>query len=111
MTLESPSEQLIARINALREAEPDPFTAEPSEVVAHVREAGELLAQADELGHDHLSDGQWRYLNDAAMRAVRFAHSRLEHDRHNAQHILRRIFRLGSVPAPDGQYHPRCFFP
>jgi hypothetical protein len=105
MTLHaSQPEQLIADINALREREPDPFTAEPGEVVTHVREAGELLEQAERMGHELLTDGQWRYLNDAAMRAVRFAHSRLEHDRHNAQHILRRLFRLGTVPAPDGSY-------
>jgi len=98
------SEQLVAEINAFREREPDPFTAEPGEVVAYVREAGELLLRAEEVGSEHLTDGQWRYLNETAMRAVRFAHSRLENDRHNAQHILRRLFRLGTVPAPDGRY-------
>jgi hypothetical protein len=105
MALTNPSaDQLVAAINAFRESEPDPFTAEPAEVVSHVREAGELLRQAEALGAQHLSDGQWRYLNEASMRAVRFAHSRLENDRHNAQHILRRLFRLGTVPAPDGRY-------
>jgi hypothetical protein len=105
MTLTNPSaEQLVAAINAFREREPDPFTAEPGEVVAYVREAGELLRQADAFGAERLSDGQWRYLNETSMRAVRFAHSRLENDRNNAQHILRRLFRLGTVPAPDGQY-------
>jgi hypothetical protein len=104
MTLQGNPDQLVAEINAFREREPDPFTAEPGEVVAYVREAGELLLRADEAGSQHLSDGQWRYLNETAMRAVRFAHSRLENDRHNAQHILRRLFRLGTVPAPDGRY-------
>jgi len=98
------ADELVAAINAFREREPDPFTAEPGEVVAYVREAGELLQQAEEAGTEHLSDGQWRYLNETAMRAVRFAHSRLENDRHNAQHILRRLFRIGTVPAPDGRY-------
>ena len=97
-------DQLVAEINAFREREPDPFTAEPGEVVAYVREAGELLEQAEEVGTQHLSEGQWRYLNETSMRAVRFAHSRLENDRNNAQHILRRLFRLGTVPAPDGRY-------
>jgi hypothetical protein len=104
MTLHSSPDHLIAEINAFREREPDPFTADPAEVVSYVREAGELLEQADAIGSQHLTDGQWRYLNETAMRAVRFAHSRLENDRHNAQHILRRLFRLGSVPAPDGRY-------
>jgi hypothetical protein len=105
MTLHSGQpEQLVAEINAFREREPDPFTADPGEVVAYVREAGELLERADEIGSEHLTDGQWRYLNETAMRAVRFAHSRLENDRHNAQHILRRLFRIGTVPAPDGRY-------
>lgn len=105
MTLHSDRpDLLVAEINAFREREPDPFTAEPGEVVAYVREAGELLLRADEMGSEHLTDGQWRYLNETAMRAVRFAHSRLERDRHNAQHILRRLFRLGTIPAPDGRY-------
>ena len=105
MTLHSGNpNELITEINVFREREPDPFTADPSEVVAYVREAGELLLRVEEVGSEHLTDGQWRYLNETAMRAVRFAHSRLENDRHNAQHILRRLFRIGIVPAPDGRY-------
>jgi hypothetical protein len=104
MTLESDREHLVDEINAFREREPDPFTGDPSAVVAYVREAGELLTKVEEVGSEHLTDGQWRYLNETAMREVRFAHARLENDRHNAQHILRRLFRLGTVPAPDGRY-------
>jgi hypothetical protein len=100
----SSADELVAAINAFREREPDPFAADPGEVVTYVREAGELLHRVDEAGADDLSDGQWRYLNETAMRAVRFAHARLENDRHNAQHILRRLFRLGTVPVPDGRY-------
>jgi hypothetical protein len=38
------------------------------------------------------------------MREVRAARSRLDHDRQNALEILERLFRLGTVPAPDGRY-------
>jgi hypothetical protein len=38
------------------------------------------------------------------MREVRFAHARLEADRTAAIDILSRLFRLGTVPAPDGRY-------
>lgn len=103
-THSSNPDQLVAEINEFREREPDPFTAEPNEVVNYVREAGELLKKVDEVGSEHLTDGQWRYLNETAMRAVRFAHARLENDRHKVQHILRRLFRLGTVPALDGRY-------
>jgi hypothetical protein len=56
------------------------------------------------VGADQLTEGQWRYLHETSMRAVRFAHARLESDRHAGLDILRRLFRLGSVPAPDGRY-------
>jgi hypothetical protein len=98
------ADELVAAINAFREREPDPFAADPGEVVAYVKEAGDLLLQVEEARPDSLSDSQWRFLNETAMRAVRFAHSRLENDRHNALHILRRLFRTGTVPAPDGRY-------
>jgi hypothetical protein len=38
------------------------------------------------------------------MREVRAARSRLDLDRHNALEILERLFRLGTVPAPEGRY-------
>ncbi len=67
-------------------------------------EVRELIQQAGPAGFESLSDAQARYLNEAAMRQVRFAHARLEHDRHTALEILSRLFRLGTPPRPDGRY-------
>jgi hypothetical protein len=66
-----------------------------------VREVIELALDADP---DELSDTQSRYLREAAMRQVRFAHARIDHDRKSALDILGRLFRLGTVPRPDGAY-------
>ena len=63
-----------------------------------------LLEQVSKSDPDQLTEGQLRYLHETAMRAVRFARSRLEYDRHNALEILDRLFNLGSVPSPDGRY-------
>jgi hypothetical protein len=87
-----------------REREPDPFSAAPEAIEAYVREAGELLGEVEKLGDEQLTEGQSRYLYETAMRAVRFARARLDHDRHLALDILRRLFRLGTVPVPDGRY-------
>jgi hypothetical protein len=103
---DSRSDLLVSEINAFREREPDPFTAEPDAVEAHVREAADLLHRIDDVGREQLSDAQWRYVHETSMRSVRFAHARLENDRHRALDILERLFRLGGVPnpAPDGRY-------
>ncbi len=59
---------------------------------------------ATNVGFDSLTDAQAKYLSEAAMREVRFAKARLDHDRHNALDILGRLFRLGTPPRPDGRY-------
>jgi hypothetical protein len=96
--------QLSARIATLRDNEPNPFDATPDAIEAYVVEVGCLLQAASEAGFDSISDAQARYLNEAAMRQVRFAHARLERDRHAAIDVLSRIFRLGRPPRPDGRY-------
>ena len=67
-------------------------------------EVRDLLAQADTGRQEPLNEVQARYLNEAAMRQVRFARHRLDHDRHVALEILGRLFRLGTPPEPDGHY-------
>jgi hypothetical protein len=69
-----------------------------------VAEAGELLGYAAGLNVEELSEAQSRYLHETAMREVRFAHARLEHDRRTALDILTRLFRLGVPARPDGRY-------
>jgi hypothetical protein len=97
-------EQLVSLINDFREREPDPFSATPEEVEAYIVEAGELLGQLPALGPEDITEAQSRYLHETAMREVRFAHARLENDRHAALDILGRLFRLGTLPRPDGRY-------
>ncbi len=94
---------LKARVDALRDAEPDPFRGEPEAVEAYVIQARGLLGllASDGVG---LSDSQARYLRQAAARQVRFAHARLENDRSAGVEILTRLFRLGTVPTPDGHF-------
>lgn len=104
IAIDSRPDQLIEEINAFREREPDPFTGRPDDVEAYVREAGDLLARLGNAGHEALNESQWRFLRETSMRAVRFAHARLENDRHAGLDILRRLFRLGTVPAPEGPY-------
>jgi hypothetical protein len=60
------------------------------------------LAQAEPA--DRLTDAQTHFLAEAATRQVRFARARLDRDRRAALDILSRLFRLGSVPHPDGRY-------
>jgi hypothetical protein len=64
----------------------------------------ELIEEAQDLGPGCLSETQWRYLNEAAMRQVRIARSRLDHSRHSAIESLERLFRQGTIPKPDGRY-------
>ena len=91
-------------INAFREREPDPFSAEPAVVEKYVRDAADLLRRIDEIGAEYLTEAQSRFVHETSMREVRFARSRLDHDRHAALDILERLFRLGTVPKPDGRY-------
>jgi hypothetical protein len=97
-------EQLVERLNVLRDHEPDPFSAEPAEVEIYVISVRDLIEQMAGPGFESISDTQARFLNEAAMRQVRFAHARLEKDRHVALDILGRLFRLGRPPRPDGRY-------
>ena len=69
-----------------------------------MRDAGELLRRIDEVGPEYLTEAQSRFVHETAMREVRFARSRLDRDRHAALDILERLFRLGTVPKPDGRY-------
>jgi len=94
---------LLARIKELRESEPDEYTATPDDVEAFIRAIKDVLPEAVRLG-ESLSEGQQRFLHDAALRQVRIARHRLDLDRHVALETLSRIFRLGDVPAPDGRY-------
>ncbi|HLF78301.1 MAG TPA: hypothetical protein VJB57_12515 [Dehalococcoidia bacterium] len=94
----------MERLNALRDHEPDPFTSEPAEVEIYVIAVRDLIEQMAGPGFESISDIQARFLNEAAMRQVRFAHARLERDRHVALDILGRLFRLGRAPRPDGRY-------
>lgn len=64
----------------------------------------DLLNDAGEAGSDSLTEAQWHYLNEATRRQVKFAHAQLEHNRHDGIDKLGRLFRLGSVPRPDGRY-------
>jgi len=66
--------------------------------------AREVADAAERLGYETLTEAQAHYLHEAAMRQVRFAHARLEHDRSAALEILGRLFRTGRVPRPDGRY-------
>jgi hypothetical protein len=97
-------EQLVSLINDFREREPDPFNAAPEEVEAYVVEARDLLRKVATMQLVELTEAQSRYLHETAMREVRFAHARLEHDRRGALDILSRLFRLGTPPRPDGRY-------
>ena len=104
MATETDLEELVARVNELRQNEPDPFSAEASAVEAYVLAVRDLTERADRVGFESLNEVQARYLREAAMHQVRFAHARLEHDRHEAIEVLNRLFRLGRVPRPDGRY-------
>lgn len=104
MALETDAGQLASRLAALRETEPDPFTATAEEVEAFVIAVRELVETADHLGGATLTGTQERYLEEAAMRQVRFARARLETDRHAAIEILERLFKLGSLARPNGRY-------
>ncbi|HEY7268235.1 MAG TPA: hypothetical protein VH951_00275 [Dehalococcoidia bacterium] len=91
------------QVAALVEREPHPDTATPDEVVAFVLSVRDAI---DSIGGDltSLADDQQRYLREAAALQVHNAQDRLERDRHVAIDILERLFRLGSVPAPNGRY-------
>jgi hypothetical protein len=90
-------------IDALRDREPDPFAAAPEEVESFVLAVRERVAACGER-LARLPENHQRYLLDAAARQVRFAHARLERDRHGAIEVLERLFRLGHLPRPDGRY-------
>jgi hypothetical protein len=62
----------------------------------------ELLEQSP--GPSALGEPLQRFFNEAALRQVRFAHSRLERRRGESLETLSRLFRLGRVPRPDGAY-------
>ncbi len=64
----------------------------------------DLIRLAEGAGAGALSESQARYLREAALRQVRFAHARLDHDRPAALETLSRLFRLGRPPRPDGRY-------
>jgi hypothetical protein len=64
----------------------------------------ELLNDAASAGAESLSEAQWHYLREASRRQVKFAHAQLERNRHDALEKLGRLFRLGTVPHPDGRY-------
>jgi hypothetical protein len=104
IAIDSRPDELVNAINAFREREPDPFSGEPAVVETYVRDARDLLRRIDEIGAEHLTEAQSRFVHETSMREVRFARSRLDHDRHAALDILERLFRLGTVPKPDGRY-------
>lgn len=59
----------------------------------------------DALTHaSSLTEAQTRFLHDASMRQVRIARARLDLDRHHAIDTLTRLFRLGTIPSPEGRY-------
>jgi hypothetical protein len=64
----------------------------------------ELAALAQDAPADTLTEAQARFVAEAAMRQVRFARARLDQDRRAALEILNRLFRVGTVPRPDGRY-------
>jgi hypothetical protein len=64
----------------------------------------ELLSLVDDVDPQALNEAQKHYLRDAAMRQVRFARARLDHNRHIGLEILGRLFRLGTPPQPNGRY-------
>ena len=64
----------------------------------------DLLKDAAAAGPDSLTEAQWHYLREASRRQVKFAHAQLEHNRHHALEKLGRLFRIGTVPHPDGRY-------
>jgi hypothetical protein len=94
---------LVARLSELRENEPDQYTSTPDEVEAFIRAVGELIPEATRLASS-LTEAQTRFLHDASMRQVRIARARLDLDRHHAIETLTRLFRLGTLPNPDGRY-------
>lgn len=98
------ADQLSLRLNELREREPDPFKVTPEEVEAYVLAVRDLMELATVVGIEALAETQARYLQEAAMRQVRFARVRLDHDRSAALETLGRLFRLGTPPAPEGRY-------
>jgi hypothetical protein len=51
-----------------------------------------------------LREAQLRHVQEAAMREVRVARSRLDRERPVALEILARLFKLGTPPRPDGRY-------
>ena len=95
--------EIIARADALRDSEPDPFVALAEDVGPHilaVRETLEALTAAE----NSLQGAGINYVREAASRQVRFARARLDHDRKPALEILTTLFRLGTLPQPDGRY-------
>jgi hypothetical protein len=104
MALQLNQRELTARLDALRENEPDPFKGTPEEVEAYVVEVRDILDALQDADTDLLNEAQRHYLNEAAAHQVRFAHGRLEKDRHNGLETLRRLFRLGKPAQPDGRY-------
>jgi hypothetical protein len=105
MATQVEADQLIAALNDLRESEPDPFKATPEAVEAYVRSVQDLISRAERAGFDGFNEAQAAYIREAAMRQVRFAHARLETDRHVAIETLSRLFRLGKPPVKaNGRY-------
>ena len=102
---ETSPDRLVDRVNALREGEPDPFDTRSDAVEAFVLDVAELLDVAADTPYGTLNETQQRYLNEAAMRQVRFARARLDHDRREALETLERLFRLGKVPSPRPDGH------
>jgi hypothetical protein len=91
------------QLAALREREPDVVTSKPDEVEAFVLAVRKVIDGLD-TPFSELPELQERYLREAAARQVHAAQDRLDRDRHAAIEILERLFRLGTVPEPDGRY-------
>ena len=87
----------------LRESEPDVAVSSPDEVEAFVLAVRKVIDGLD-TPFPELPELQQRYLREAVARQVHAAQDRLERDRHDAIDNLGRLFRLGTVPEPDGRY-------
>jgi hypothetical protein len=75
----------------------------PDAVEAYVSAVRDALVDAA-TPNVTLSEEQAKYLYEASMRQVHAARARLDGNRPTALEILRRLFRLGTPPRPDGRY-------
>src|SRR2546421_388629 len=63
-----------------------------------------LLRDAGAAATEPRAEAEWRPPTEAPQREVKSPHAQLDQNRHDGIDKLGRLFRLGTVPRPDGRY-------